>query len=265
VDNKRNRQISLIKEHYKTRFENFDPNDFEDFISQLFRDLGYFVEQTPYSGDHGVDALATKENKKTAIQIKRYNINNHVGVKEINQALGGMSYYKCDKSLVITTSSFTHAAINHSYKTDIELWDWDKLKDKLLKTYFNKETLEKFEKYLESENVNLNNEPTISDTIKIEFDKMQRKKLRGGDVLFLISFNITNITDRSVLLNLNKPIIRTHDKKQIESIRFEKGFFSKGVIESLFSVIICIAFDDSQYPSPEHGDTIIFTSNIGDF
>ena len=117
----------ILKSGMINKFMDFSPQDFEDFISQLFRDNDYNVEQTKYSGDYGVDLIIKKENEHIAVQVKRYAKTNKVGVRDVNQVLGGRGYYKCDDSMIITTSSFTNQVKKLSEKTGVDLWDWNRL------------------------------------------------------------------------------------------------------------------------------------------
>ena len=48
------------------------PQKFEDEIAQMFKRLGYVVQQTPYSNDGGRDAILTKEGEKILLECKRY-------------------------------------------------------------------------------------------------------------------------------------------------------------------------------------------------
>ena len=48
------------------------PQRFEDEMAQLFRRLGYDVQQTPYSNDGGRDALMRKNGEKFLLECKRY-------------------------------------------------------------------------------------------------------------------------------------------------------------------------------------------------
>lgn len=38
---------------------------FEEFLTQLFTNLGYIVEKTPASGDYGVDIILARDDKKS--------------------------------------------------------------------------------------------------------------------------------------------------------------------------------------------------------
>ena len=53
--------VKILKKSIDKRFQDFTPQDFEDFIAQLYKDRGYKVEQTSYSGDYGADILIEKD------------------------------------------------------------------------------------------------------------------------------------------------------------------------------------------------------------
>jgi len=120
--------LKSVIEHYGPyRFADVHPEDFEKIIAQLFRRGGFSVQETSYTGDYGADLVASKGEERVAIQVKRYGPTNSVGVGEVNQVLGGMRYYDCNRCLVITTSRFTPAAIEMAKRAKVVLWDWDVL------------------------------------------------------------------------------------------------------------------------------------------
>jgi len=116
---------SLLSHYGPQRFAALHPEDFEHFVVRIFRKSGFEVEETSYSGDFGADLIATKENVRTAVQVKRYTPGNNVSVADVNQVIGAREYYKCDKSLVITTSDFTKPAVSIAEKARVILWNWD--------------------------------------------------------------------------------------------------------------------------------------------
>ncbi len=97
--------------------------DFESFLSQLFIKLGYQTTITPASNDYGVDLIVTKNGETIAIQAKRYSEGNVVGISAIQEAIGGMNFYKTDKAMVITTSSYTQNAQNLAKESGVIIWD----------------------------------------------------------------------------------------------------------------------------------------------
>ena len=103
--------------------------EFESFIGDLFEKMGYTTKVTKSSGDQGIDVLATKNDFVVAIQAKCYS--GIVGNHAIMEAVAGMKFYKADKCMVITNSSFTKSAQELAKANEVELWDRQVLKEKL--------------------------------------------------------------------------------------------------------------------------------------
>jgi restriction system protein len=114
----------LVARTGPSRFSELHPGDFEFVIADLFRNVQYSVEQTSYVGDFGADLIASKNEDRIAVQVKRYAESTPVGVGHVNQVIGARQYYGCNKGLVVTTSRFTSAARSLANKTNIVLWDW---------------------------------------------------------------------------------------------------------------------------------------------
>lgn len=108
--------------------------EFEEYLKNLFRVLGYTVIKTPLSGDQGADLIISKDNERIVVQAKKSN--QKVSNRAIQEIVAAKSHYKADKAIVVTNSSFTKSAINLALSNDVELWDGTKLKDiiKNLKT-----------------------------------------------------------------------------------------------------------------------------------
>lgn len=54
------------------KIDKMTPQEFEQYVSERYQELGYKNILTPYSGDWGIDVIATKVNEKIAIQAKMY-------------------------------------------------------------------------------------------------------------------------------------------------------------------------------------------------
>lgn len=104
-------------------------SEFENFISDLFKKMGYTTRVTKSSGDQGIDVLASKNDYIVAIQAKCYS--GIVGNHAIMEAVAGMRYYKANKCMVITNSSFTKSAQELAKANEVELWDRQVLKEKI--------------------------------------------------------------------------------------------------------------------------------------
>lgn len=85
------------------------PDEFERFVGDVFRHLGFTIEVTGKSGDQGVDVLACRGPLRVAIQAKRYS--DSVGNSAIQQVYAGMAHHRCHRCVVVTTSGFTPGAV----------------------------------------------------------------------------------------------------------------------------------------------------------
>lgn len=84
-------------------------HDYEEIAADYLRQNGYSnVKVTRASGDFGVDITAHKGFDKWAVQCKYYS--NPVGVSAIQEVVGGMAHYGCNKAMVITNNIYTEPA-----------------------------------------------------------------------------------------------------------------------------------------------------------
>lgn len=105
-----------------------DGHEFEYFCAELLKGNGFVnVEVTQASGDFGVDVLAEKDGVTYAVQCKCYS--DKVGNHAVQEATSGTQYYHRMVAVVLTNSTFTPAAIETAQKTNVLLWDREKLKE----------------------------------------------------------------------------------------------------------------------------------------
>lgn len=83
--------------------------DFESFIKDIMESWGFQVTATKASGDQGVDLIAELNERRIAIQCKRYT--KPVSRHAISDAVAGMAYYGCFETMVVTNNFFTSGAI----------------------------------------------------------------------------------------------------------------------------------------------------------
>jgi restriction system protein len=94
--------------------------EFEKFMTDLFRPRGYAVEETPASGDQGVDLiLPDYDGKRVAVQLKRWS--GPVGNAVVGATFGGMAHYRAEEGRIITTSTFTPKARELARSTRVRL------------------------------------------------------------------------------------------------------------------------------------------------
>lgn len=103
--------------------------EFENFIRELFKKMGYSAKVTKGSGDQGIDVLVEKNGKRIGVQAKRYS--KRVTNKAIQEVVAGLNYYNCEKGMVVTNNYFTDSALELAEANNIVLWDRNMLKLKI--------------------------------------------------------------------------------------------------------------------------------------
>lgn len=89
------------------------PSEFEEYIADLFRRLGYKTEATGGSHDGGVDVTAERDGKKHYIQCKKYFSKHQVGSPEVREFYGAIADHLANgEAWYITTNKFTPEAEN---------------------------------------------------------------------------------------------------------------------------------------------------------
>lgn len=111
----------------------YSPYEFEDLISDLYKDLGYQTHVTTEGSDGGVDVIAEGPSEKIIIQVKQYSPGNNIGRPTIQQTAGVRDQFGADKAIVVTSSNFTSTAKEASmdYGHQMKLINGDSLKNML--------------------------------------------------------------------------------------------------------------------------------------
>lgn len=241
----------ILKSAIRNRFSDFDPYDFEDFIAQLFIDNNYLVEQTKYTGDFGADLIVEKDNLKIVVQVKRYGKDNKVGVKDINQLIGAKEYYKCDSSIIVTTSSYSPAGRKLAENTNVKLYDWEHLLKIITDTYLDgKDYYEYFGKEV---NDNSNPKNLEIKVKKVDFDIT----LKGNKPATVFTLDVINNSEKNLHTNVIKSIYIGSDKRQVECTAFLSDHFTSGTIYAGCTVEVAFIFPAEKITSVSSLDKII--------
>lgn len=101
--------------------------DYEVFVENKLKNMGFEIQRTKITGDQGVDIIAIKDNHKTAIQCKYYT--KSVGNKAVQEIVAGANFYGCSKKAVITNSFFTKSAKQLAASLDVLLIEYNSIAD----------------------------------------------------------------------------------------------------------------------------------------
>ena len=107
--------------------------EFEELLSDLFTKMGFQAKRIGGSGDQGGDIIVTRFASKIVIQAKRSIT--PITNTAIQEVIGAIGFYNCDKGMVITSNIFNKSARELAGANNIELIDRKTL-DKLLDEYY---------------------------------------------------------------------------------------------------------------------------------
>lgn len=223
----------LHRKYTLKQLDKMDGHQFEYACADILKANGYkHVKVTRSSGDFGVDIIAEKDKVRYAIQCKRYN--HKLDNTPIQEVVGGLAYYQCDKGAVMTNQYFTEPAKQLAQVNDIKLLDRDTLShmvDKTEKSFDDKLNLfrsyltnssamlvaylEKCGIYSRIEDINTDTK-TLSFTLKLKFaDDIENVKAKKKAIS-----KITKAKVIAIVQNENDMItiiVRTPRKYRIKS------------------------------------------------
>lgn len=112
--------------------DNLSGIEFEEFITQLLKAMGFRTQVTKASGDGGIDIVAILDKPVTGgrylFQCKRFAPDSLIGAPIIREFYGAVSAdRKAIKGILITTSGFTIQAKEFAGEVGIELIDGQRL------------------------------------------------------------------------------------------------------------------------------------------
>jgi len=105
---------------------------FEDYLKELFQQLGYQVKATPSAGDYGADLVLIKGNSKIVVQAKRYT--QKVGLKAVQEIYSSIHHYQANEAWVVTNSFYTAQAQKLAKSNGVKLLDRENLIELILQT-----------------------------------------------------------------------------------------------------------------------------------
>ncbi len=104
-----------------------NPKEFEIMVAKFFKMQGYDTILTPYSGDWGIDVIATKGKEKVAVQAKMYGDSaRKVSRLAMMQLYGAMAYQDCTRAVMVTNGECMEDALIVAEKLGIEVVYLDK-------------------------------------------------------------------------------------------------------------------------------------------
>lgn len=97
----------LAKKELEEIYRTMNPLDFEHYVAERFRKVGYTdVKVTPAMGDGGIDILMKKEGTSYAVQCKKYFPDSFVKIDELRAFVYAYRKAGAEKGIYVTTANF---------------------------------------------------------------------------------------------------------------------------------------------------------------
>lgn len=113
---------------------------FEKLLADILETFGYEIDLMQGTKDGGIDIIAFGNSEewgrhKYIVQAKRWS--NRVGIEPVRELMFLHGHHRATKSCLATTSKFTKGAweLSEQYKWQLELRDYDGLKDWISRAY----------------------------------------------------------------------------------------------------------------------------------
>jgi hypothetical protein len=106
-------------------YHDLDGYEFEEWLIGFFQRLGFRTAGTRKSRDQGADLVLQKSGLTYVVQAKKHTA--AVTNSAVQQVVASKAIYGADKAIVVSTSSFTDAALELAVANGVELWDGDRL------------------------------------------------------------------------------------------------------------------------------------------
>lgn len=100
--------------------------DFERYVGEAYRRLGYTVEETGPGADGGVDLIARKNGEKVLVQCKHWRARK-VGVDKARELFGLVKAEGAANGVLVTSGAFTPDALEFAKQTELDLVDGEGL------------------------------------------------------------------------------------------------------------------------------------------
>ena len=94
---------------------------FEVFMANLFRAMGYEAAVLGGSGDQGVDIMLTANGQRIAVQCKNYA--KAVGNKAVQEVFAGARHHGCQHAWVVAPAGYTRGAFELARSVSVSLFD----------------------------------------------------------------------------------------------------------------------------------------------
>lgn len=125
-------KAEYLLEYNREKIKRMSPRDFEIFVADIFKKLGFSVKITQPTRDGGKDIIVTKSDPipyTLIVECKHWSENHKVNVSVVRSVYGVQMAMQANQSVIVTSSKFTKdaRAFAEERRDLMALWDIDDL------------------------------------------------------------------------------------------------------------------------------------------
>lgn len=114
------RKLEYSPKEIENMIREMNPREFEVFVSELYRRMGYDIELTQAMHDGGKDVIMNdyENDERIYVECKHFSENNYVGREICQKLLGAMAMDNIDRGIIVNTGKFHKNAWGVYHKVD---------------------------------------------------------------------------------------------------------------------------------------------------
>lgn len=125
-------KAEALLEYHREQIKRMSPRDFEFFVADIFKKLGFSIKIMQATRDGGRDIIATKAKPipyTLIVECKHWGEKHKVNVSVVRSVYGVQMAMQANQSVVVTSSKFTRDARKFAKEREnlMTLWDMDDL------------------------------------------------------------------------------------------------------------------------------------------
>lgn len=134
---RRDREKVFVLHSNVEQLKNMETREFVEYVAQLYKRLGYFIDLLKSKEDLGCDLIARK--KRDVICIKCISGEEEVDLLPLQEVYGSLNLYRANKGMIVTTGTYTERAKQFARGNKLELVGQERLIRQIAKVINEKE------------------------------------------------------------------------------------------------------------------------------
>lgn len=206
------------------------PEEFEKYVSNIYKSEGYEVQLTPLSNDWGLDIIALKGNEKIGIQVKMYgNSSRKINRTMIMELHGAATFQDCTNIVMATDGEVMPDAVTVAKKLGVAIRYIKPIEDRLNNDANRNQNL----KFMNTVTVKREGYPSLGTVWEKYIIPLQGKEIQEGSLKNkILNVDFGGVTRVSSKGNKNKILYEGFEIAY--NLLLEEGYVTRDAINQAY-------------------------------